>query len=162
MIEAVRGTIAELPVLSFTAEMAAYKSLPAFQGFLEPPVQTRADLTLAAAVETWAVRAQGTVRGLAAWQRSAELRQGDVLDQLAQVPALIHDAQTVARDGADLAAQVAAANSARHEAGDEWVHGSTSNKFVAAHESDATRALDRHRRSMAGLPPVTHPRSGNR
>jgi hypothetical protein len=161
-IETARGTIPTPPVLSFSLEMEAYRSLPQFVRQLEPPAYTRADVDLAAAVAAWAERAQGTIRGLAAWERSAELHQADVLDQLAQVPALVHDAQTVARDGANLSAQVDAANRARREDGSEWVHGSPDNPYVASNVTTATEALVAHRRRMAGLPQATNPRSGNR
>jgi hypothetical protein len=162
LIEAARATIPTSPVLSFTLELSAYKSLPQFVRQLEPPAYTRADVNLAAAVAEWSERAQSIIRGLAAWERSSELHQSDVLGQLAMVPALVHQAADFARDGADLSTRVDTANRARHEAGDEWVHGSPENRYVASNVTPATEALVEHRRRMAGLPPATNPRSGNR
>jgi hypothetical protein len=143
------GVIPEAPILSATAEMAAYQSLPPqFLPDVEPPTATREDRQLQAAIDAWALRQRSIRDGIASWRRSVELHLNDPLENLGYVPSLVQIAADVTRDGATLAAQVNAANLQRRERDDEWQQVSPRDSTVASWTTDQIKALQAHRARM--------------
>jgi hypothetical protein len=150
LLDQAAGTIQDPPVLSATAEMLAYRSLPPqYLPDVEPPASSREDHQLQAAIDGWTQRQRSIRDGIASWRRSVELRMNDPLDLLANVASLIQTAEDVTHDGAALAEQVSAANVQRREREDEWQQVSRRNPVVSQHLTAATKTLAKHRAAMA-------------
>lgn len=148
LIDKAAGTLTDPPVLSFSAEMAAYRSLPErWLSKVEPPASSREDHQLADAIEAWSKRQREVRDWLAAWRRSAELHLAPALDLLADVRRLIDAAEAVSRDGRVLADQVNVANAQRRERGDEW-RPVSADPPVSQYVTPATTALQAHRARM--------------
>jgi hypothetical protein len=144
------GVLPAAPLLSASVEMADYKSLPPELALsVDPPSLTAADRQRAVQVESFAFSRRIIVEGVADWRRAATLGLRPALDLLAEVGGLVETCEAITREGFALQVEVDEANAARARDGNEWSRATSKNPVARAWSSAETRALDRHRQSMA-------------